>query len=73
MLINTDTDTDTPFGVEDGYLHLMIWVDYFFGDDGDKFFHIGVTRRQSVESCMILGPMIKSGDIIEVSFELEEH
>ncbi|CAH1438410.1 unnamed protein product [Lactuca virosa] len=86
MLI--DTDTDTPSGVEDGSLHLMIWVDYFFGDDGDKFFHTGVRvdnktsgvkwnceirGRQSVESCMILGPMIKSGDKIEVSFELEEH
>ncbi|CAI9273408.1 unnamed protein product [Lactuca saligna] len=86
MLI--DTDTDTPSSVEDGSLHLMIWVDYFFGDDGDKFFHIGVrvdsktsgvkwdceiTGRQSVESCMVLGPMIKSGDIIEVSFELEAH
>ncbi|KAI3721426.1 hypothetical protein L2E82_32437 [Cichorium intybus] len=79
---------DTPSTVEVGSFHLMIWVDYFFGDDGEKFFHIGVrvdnktsgvnwdceiTGRRSVESCMILGPVIKSGDKIEVSFKFHDH
>ncbi|KAI3520144.1 hypothetical protein L1887_09374 [Cichorium endivia] len=79
---------DAPSAVEVGSFHLMIWVDYFFGDDGEKFFHIGVrvdnktsgvnwdceiTGRRSVESCMILGPVIKSGDKIEVSFKFHDH
>ncbi|KAI3721442.1 hypothetical protein L2E82_32453 [Cichorium intybus] len=78
---------DTSSTTELGSLQMMIWVDYFFGDDGDKFFHIGVrvdnktsgvnwdceiSGRRLVASCVILGPVIKSGDIIEVSFKFQE-
>lgn len=77
----------TPLDVEVGSLQLIIWVDYVFGDHDDGFIRIGVHIDNETSgtkwdseildgglggSCMILGPVIKSGDRIEVSFELEE-
>ncbi|KAI3748595.1 hypothetical protein L6452_11781 [Arctium lappa] len=76
-----------PLDVQAGSLQLIIWVDYIFGDHDDRFISIGVhidnetsgdkwdseiLDRSLGRCCMILGPVIISGDIIEVSFELEE-
>ncbi|KAI7735980.1 hypothetical protein M8C21_022392 [Ambrosia artemisiifolia] len=78
---------DTSSDVRVGSLHLIIWVDYLFGDDGDKFIRIDVhvnnntsgakwdseiLGRYEVSSCMIMGPVVESGDRFEVSFKLQE-
>ncbi|KAM0023272.1 putative leucine-rich repeat domain superfamily [Helianthus debilis subsp. tardiflorus] len=78
-----DASSDVHFGS----LHLIIWVDYLFGDDGDKFMRIDVhvnnktsgaiweseiLGRRTMSSCMIMGPVIESGDRFEVSFALQE-